>query len=115
MAETIASAVLGTLGVYLAAGFVFALVFVAKGVARVDSEAAHATLGFRAVILPGLAIFWPLFLVRWVRGDREPPPERNAHRVRSMSTEASNAHRVRSESIGQRNAHRVRSTTGGAR
>ncbi|MFN0244769.1 MAG: hypothetical protein ACKVWV_17930 [Planctomycetota bacterium] len=93
---------LGTLGVYLAAGFVFALVFVAKGVARVDSDAAHATLGFRAVIIPGLSIFWPLFLVRWMRGDREPPPERNAHRVRS-------------ESIGQHTANRPRSMNGGAR
>jgi hypothetical protein len=37
------------------------------------------TIGFRIVILPGLAVFWPLFAVRWVRGQGK-PQERNAHR-----------------------------------
>ena len=35
---------------------------------------------FRLVIIPGVSLFWPLLLVRWVRR-QGPPRERNAHRL----------------------------------
>ncbi len=64
---------------YLGLGLIFGLGFVTFGVQRVDPAAAEGTWGFRLLILPGVAAFWPLLLRRWV-GRRPPPAERNAHR-----------------------------------
>ena len=52
---------------YSAAGFVFAAVFVVAGVAKVDPVANGAPIGFRLIILPGVAALWPLMLTRWLR------------------------------------------------
>ena len=65
---------------YLAAGTLFAVPFVVWGVGRLDPVAERGTLGFRLLILPGVAMLWPLLLFRLVRGVRTPPEERNAHR-----------------------------------
>jgi len=48
-------------------GALFALVFVAAGLRRVDPAAEHAPWGFRIIILPGVAALWPLLLRRWIR------------------------------------------------
>lgn len=64
---------------YAVTGFLFAAIFVFRGVQRVDSEAQASGVGFRLLILPGVAAFWPMFLHRWIRGI-EPPVERNPHR-----------------------------------
>jgi hypothetical protein len=53
---------------YAAAGALFAAVFVAVGVQRVDPAAEHAPWGFRLIILPGAAALWPLLLARWLSG-----------------------------------------------
>ena len=53
---------------YAAAGVAFAIAFLAVGVARVDSQARGAGLGFRLIVFPGIAALWPVLLVRWVRG-----------------------------------------------
>ncbi|MGQ0552942.1 MAG: hypothetical protein ACT4PU_06955 [Planctomycetota bacterium] len=60
------------LAAYALAGLVFALVFVAIGVQRVDAGARSATWGFRLLILPGAAAFWPLLLMRWWRAVNAP-------------------------------------------
>jgi hypothetical protein len=67
------------LTVYAASGFLFALIFVFRGVQQVDSEVQGSGVGFRLLILPGVAAFWPMFIRRWVRGI-QPPIERNSHR-----------------------------------
>jgi hypothetical protein len=65
--------------IYLALGLLFALAFAAFGVGSVDPAARGGTPGFRVLIVPGSALFWPLLLRRWLR--RAPPPrEHNAHR-----------------------------------
>lgn len=64
---------------YAATGLLFASIFVFRGVQQVDSEARGSGVGFRLLILPGVAAFWPMFLHRWVRGI-QPPTERNPHR-----------------------------------
>jgi hypothetical protein len=51
--------------IYLAAGLLFALAFVVRGVDMVDEGARHAGPGFRIIILPGAAVFWPLLLKKW--------------------------------------------------
>ena len=65
--------------VYIACGLVFAPFFVWRGVGRIDPAAKGAGIGFRLVILPGVAALWPVMLRRWL-GGRQPPAERNAHR-----------------------------------
>jgi hypothetical protein len=64
---------------YLAVGVLFAVAFAFAGVGRIDPLARQGTVGFRLLILPGAAAFWPLLLVRWWRGT-PPPEESNPHR-----------------------------------
>ena len=65
--------------VYIACGLAFAPFFAWRGVGRIDPAARSAGLGFRLIILPGVAVLWPVLLRRWLAG-RLPPSERNAHR-----------------------------------
>ncbi len=67
-------------GLYAAAGALFAVLFVSKGVGRIDPAARGARLGFRLLILPASIALWPILLRRWLSGVEEPPAERNAHR-----------------------------------
>jgi len=81
MLETFAKAIVYTLAVYASLGLAFAVAFVWLGVQRLDSEAQGSGIGFRLLILPGVAAFWPMFLYRWRRGIAEPPAEKNPHRL----------------------------------
>ena len=66
---------------YWTADLVMAVLFSLFGVQVVDPAAkgwSHPL--FRVVIIPGVSLFWPLLLVRWVRR-QGPPRERNAHRL----------------------------------
>ena len=75
-----AEAIVQAAGAYVAAGLVFAVLFVTIGVQRIDPAARGAPLGFRLLIAPGAAAFWPLLAFRWARGSTHPPAERTAHR-----------------------------------
>jgi len=81
MLETFAKAIVYTLAVYVSFGLVFAVPFVWLGVQRLDSEAHGSGIGFRLLILPGVAVFWPMFAYRWRLGIAEPPVEKNPHRL----------------------------------
>lgn len=80
MFETVIRAFVFALTAYAGLGLLFAAAFVWVGVERVDTQARGTGIGFRLLILPGMAAFWPLLLRRWVRGVAEPPLEHNAHR-----------------------------------
>ncbi len=80
MLETFSKALVYTLAVYASLGLVFAVPFVWLGVQRLDSEAQGSGVGFRLLILPGVAAFWPMFVYRWRRGIVEAPLEKNPHR-----------------------------------
>lgn len=58
--------VLILVALYLGAGFLFALVFVIWGVQKIDEGAAEAKWGFRVIIIPGVSVFWPLMLRKWI-------------------------------------------------
>lgn len=64
---------------YFGAGAVFAAVFLGFGVDRVDPTAKHASIAFRVVIAPGVALLWPMLLRRWISG-APARVERNPHR-----------------------------------
>ncbi len=66
-AETIVTG----LGLYSAAGLVFAILFVSLGLGRVDPAARGAKLSVRALLVPGSMLLWPLMAVIWLRGRTE--------------------------------------------
>jgi hypothetical protein len=78
--DGLAAASIYAAAAYAAIGFIFGACFVAKGVGAVDASAKYSGLGFRLLILPGSALFWPLLAMRWLRADGEPPSEREPHR-----------------------------------
>jgi hypothetical protein len=73
----IAAVLLILLGLYLAGGLLFAVPFVLLGVKKIDPHAMQGTWGFRLLIIPGAAVFWPLLLRRWLTGVPAPPEERS--------------------------------------
>lgn len=52
---------------YLTAGIVFALIFLLKGLQRTDPIATKSSIGFKALIMPGCTMLWPIMLLKWVR------------------------------------------------
>ncbi len=62
---------------YAAAGVVFAVCLLLRGLARFDTAAARAGWGFKLLVLPGFVALWPLLLPRLLRG--APAEERNVH------------------------------------
>jgi hypothetical protein len=54
-------------GIYVLLGLLFAILFVIKGVNKVDEGAHGGSIGFRLIIIPGVMAFWPLLLQKWLR------------------------------------------------
>jgi hypothetical protein len=75
------------LGIYVAAGVLFAIPFVFRGVDRIDPAARESSRGFRFIIVPGVVTLWPLLARRWLAGS-PPPSERNAHRDAAREPES---------------------------
>ncbi|MEZ5277247.1 MAG: hypothetical protein R3F07_12770 [Opitutaceae bacterium] len=65
---------------YIVIGMGFTIFLLCAGFARIDSAARDSGPGFRLLIIPGLTVLWPLMLIRWLRGEGQPPEERNSHR-----------------------------------
>ena len=61
MLETLVVIFVYALTTYACVGLLFALAFVWVGVERMDSQAHGAGVGFRLLILRGVAAFWPLY------------------------------------------------------
>ena len=56
--------------IYLLCGLVFALLFVIKGADKIDEGAKDATIGFKIIIIPGVMVFWPLLLIKWLKAKK---------------------------------------------
>jgi hypothetical protein len=61
--------------VYVAIGCTFAAAFVMAGIHRVDPQAKGAGMGFRMIVLPGVAALWPWLLYRWLHSIRHTDEE----------------------------------------
>lgn len=83
---SVMSALLWTLGVYLALGAVMGGAFVVRGVGRVDGAAAGAGWGVRLVLWPGAAALWPVVLTLWLGAVRRggPTPAKVARGMRGL-------------------------------
>ncbi len=60
-----------TIAFYLFAGFVFAIAFITKGVDVVDEGAHGSSFGFRLIIVPGVIVFWPVLLKKWLNAKKK--------------------------------------------
>jgi hypothetical protein len=64
---TIVTILFYILGIYILAGFLFAVVFLFKGIEKVDVSAHGATWGFKLIIIPGVVALWPVLLNKWIK------------------------------------------------
>jgi hypothetical protein len=55
---------------YLAAGVLFAVFFLNRGIQKIDTAAHGSGWGFRLIILPGIIVFWPVLLIKWIKAKR---------------------------------------------
>ena len=53
--------------VYLALGVLFLIPFLVKGISKVDGGAHGSTIGFKIIIIPGVIVFWPALLKKWMK------------------------------------------------
>jgi hypothetical protein len=83
MPLAVAEALVNAAAAYAVLGAAFAVPFLWRWVGRLDPLARHATWGFRVLVLPGIVLFWPVFVLRLARGSNAPPEEWTAHRARS--------------------------------
>jgi hypothetical protein len=65
-----AVAILLTFALYAAIGALFGVLFVWRGVNRIDAAANGAPWPFRLLILPGVLALWPVLALRWHRAIR---------------------------------------------
>ncbi len=55
------------IGIYVIVGAIFSILFLWKGIVRVDKDAEGTGILFRLILVPGLLVFWPLFLIKWYK------------------------------------------------
>jgi hypothetical protein len=52
--------------IYLIVGLVFAMLFLWKGIGAIDKGTIGTSVYFKTLIIPGVVIFWPLLLYKWI-------------------------------------------------
>jgi hypothetical protein len=57
-------------GAYLVIGAVVAIYAALRGAAASDAAARGAGLFFRLLIMPGVALLWPIMILRYLSGQR---------------------------------------------
>lgn len=61
---------LSIVGGYFMLGVLFAIPFALWGSKKIDPKARKGTWGFRVLLIPGSALFWPFLLKRWLNAGR---------------------------------------------
>ena len=56
--------------IYLVMGALFVIPFLVKGLTKVDATAHGGTIGFKIIIIPGVIVFWPALLKKWIRKNK---------------------------------------------
>ena len=85
MSLVIAQVVVAVFEAYVLLGVAFALMFLPRGVTRLDPRVLGAPKTLRVLILPGIVALWPLFAWRWIGGAHE-PTEDNPHRAKARES-----------------------------
>ena len=53
--------------IYLLLGVFFVIPFLMKGLNKIDEGANGSTVGFKIIIIPGVIVFWPVLLSKWMK------------------------------------------------
>ena len=53
--------------IYLVLGVLFVIPFLIKGLNKIDEGAHGSTISFKIIIIPGVIVFWPLLLKKWMK------------------------------------------------
>jgi hypothetical protein len=61
--------------IYLVLGVCFVIPFLIKGLAKVDEGTHGSTIGFKIIIIPGVIVFWPVLLKKWIKKPPAPKGE----------------------------------------
>ena len=69
--ELLATIFVNALLLYLAIGFLFAIPFIIRGIAKIDDGADGAPWFFRVLIFPGVMAFWPYLLRKWLKSAKK--------------------------------------------
>lgn len=67
----IVGVILIAVAIYLGLGVLFVVPFLAKGLTKVDAGAHGGTIGFKIIIIPGVIVFWPVLLNKWMKANRK--------------------------------------------
>lgn len=65
--ETLISNLLTVVGIYLALGVVFTIIFLWKGIAKIDDGVIGSDRWLKVLLFPGLVFFWVYFLRKWLK------------------------------------------------
>ncbi len=52
--------------IYLLIGILFVFPFLLKGIEKIDEGAHGSSKGFFIIIIPGIIVFWPVLLSKWI-------------------------------------------------
>lgn len=63
--ELIISSILSIVGIYLVIGFIFSIVFIWKGLEKVDDGIHGSPWLVKTLIFPGMVVFWVIFANKW--------------------------------------------------
>jgi hypothetical protein len=69
--EQIVTGILALVGLYLLLGILFSVFFFIKGIKKIDEGTVDANRWFRLIILPGVFIFWPSLLSKWLKANKQ--------------------------------------------
>ena len=53
--------------IYLLGGILFVIPFLMIGLEKIDEGAHGSTIGFKIIIIPGVIVFWPVLLSKWMK------------------------------------------------
>jgi len=65
--ESFVIILLSIFGVYLALGVLFSIIYLWKGISKVDSKTEESGFFFKILLFPGMCFFWILFLMKWMK------------------------------------------------
>jgi len=69
--ETFVSILLLIIGIYLLLGVFFAIIFLWKGLNKVDNGTEGSGLFLKVLLFPGMTVFWITFLRKWLKATRK--------------------------------------------
>ena len=65
--ESFVSILLLVVAIYMLIGLCFSMLFLWKGIGKVDANAKGIGISLKLLLLPGVIVFWIFFLIKWLK------------------------------------------------